>query len=316
MFSLYFCGVMAHFMQRLQKKFSTHYFSLVLILFFSAGGSLAQRVAAKDSLSRDSLSQQDSTQQKVDSTVIKNFLLTQHILKTQPYFNFSAKATPVQYAKKKKPAGKELYFYALAGLLLVFAIFRAAFGKYFVDMMQLFFRRSLKQRQLKQQVSQNSLPSLLFNIFYVVVAGFYIALLIKEVGSAQLPFWQLLLFCIGFVAATYILKFLVLKLAGWMFHFKDLTDSYIFIVFLFNKIIGIVLLPVVVIMALGNIELRTAILTLSWIAIAGLLIYRFIQAFGLLRKGKSISSFHFMLYLAAFEILPVLVIYKAIGHYL
>ena len=72
----------------------------------------------------------------------------------------------------------------------------------------------------------------------------------------------------GFVAVTYFVKFLILKLAGWTFNLKNLTDSYIFIVFLVNKIIGIVLLPVVVMIALGNIELRTAILTLSWIALA------------------------------------------------
>lgn len=258
----------------------------------------------------------DTLPKPVDSTLFKNFLLTHQILLKHPYFNYAQKAAPMPYAQKKRTGGKELYFYALAGLLLVFAVFRTSFDKYVSDLFTLFFRRSLKQRQLKQQVSQNSLPSLLFNIFFTVVAGFYLALLIKEVGSAALPFWQLLIYSVGFVAVTYFVKFLILKLAGWTFNLKNLTDSYIFIVFLVNKIIGIVLLPVVVMIALGNIELRTAILTLSWIALAGIFFYRFLQAFGLLKTEKSISPFHFILYLAAFEILPMLVIYKAINQYL
>lgn len=198
----------------------------------------------------------------------------------------------------------------------MFAVFRTAFTKYFSDLMTLFFRRSLKQRQLKQQVSQNSLPSLLFNILYVIAAGFYIALLVSELLQVADSFWKIFAYCLAAVAGTYVVKFLVLKLMGWMFRLQTLIDSYIFIVFLINKIIGIVLLPVVVMVALGNVELRTMVLTLSWIGIGGLYIYRYVQAFGLLRKEKSISLFHFILYLLAFEILPILVIYKASISYL
>jgi len=269
-----------------------------------------------DSSSRSSVLAVDSMPKVVDSTAIKYFLTTQRILQRHPYYNFKDKAAPLSYTEKKKANGKEMYFYALAGLLLVFAVFRTTFDKYFADLMQLFFRRSMKQRQLKQTVSQNALPSLFFNIFYVLVAGFYIALFVKEVANSSHPFLQLLIYCIGFVATTYIVKYLILKFTGWMFHLIHLTNSYIFLVFLVNKVIGVVLLPVIVVIALGNVELRTSALALSWIALAGLFIYRFVQAFGLLRKEKSISGFHFILYLLAFEILPILVIYKVTSQYL
>ena len=299
----------------IKKKYQT----IILLLFFvtNTGFVFAQTV---DSIKTDSSLQAnmaaDSLPKKVDSSAMKDFLFTQQILQKHPYFNFTTVAQAMPYAEKKKSPGKELYFYLLTGLLLVFAGFKTAFSKYFDDLMALFFKRSMKQRQLKQQVSQNSLPSLLFNIFYVVVMGFYLALMISEFGNTKIPFWQFLIYCTAFITVTYITKYLVLKLAGWMFQLKHLTESYIFIVFLVNKIIGIILLPVIVLVALGNIELKTIILTLSWVALAGLFIYRFVQAFGLLRKQRAISKFHFVLYLLAFEILPVMVIYKAFNHFL
>lgn len=300
---------------------SLHFAALLLVFIFNGAGTAAQNTLPAgavrvDSVMRDSVRQTDSLPVQTDSAAIKNMLLTRQILQKHPYFNFTEAAQPQPYQRKKETPGKDIYFYIIAALLIVFAWFRTAFAKYFSDLMALFFRRSLKQRQLKQQVSQNSLPSLLFNILYVAVAGFYIALLVNEFGNTSFPFWQLYLYSTALVSITYLVKFLVLKLTGWMFRLKNLTDSYIFIVFLVNKIIGIALLPVVLIVALSNIELKTIVLTLSWVVLGGLFIYRFVQAFGLLRKEKSIGIFHFILYLLALEVLPILVIYKAISHYL
>lgn len=288
---------------------------LLLVWVFCSQGVFAQN-SVSDTIAQQPAQADSAAVIKKDSAAMRDFLFTTQILQKHPYFNFQQQAQPLPFTARKKTHGKEIYFYIIAGLLLMFAVFRTAFAKYFSDLMALFFRRSLKQRQLKQQVSQNSLPSLLFNILYVLVAGFYIALLVSELLQADDSFWKILAYSLAAVAGTYVVKFLVLKLMGWMFRLQNLIDSYIFIVFLVNKIIGIVLLPVIVMVALGNVELRTIVLTLSWIGIAGLYTYRYVQAFGLLRKEKSISMFHFILYLLAFEILPILVIYKAASSYL
>lgn len=304
--------------QNIMFRLSVRFFWVQLFLI-CAVSSIAQNrpTTAPDSVkATDSSAVRDSVSAGLDSAAIRDFLYHQQILKKHPYFNYAEKATGKGYGQKKKEEGKELYFYLLTGILLVFALFRTAFEKYFNDLMTLFFKRSLKQRQLKQQVSQNSLPSLLFNILYILVAGFYIALLVKDFGSSAIPFWQLLIYCVGFVTAVYLLKFMGLKLAGWMFQMGSLTDAYIFIVFLVNKIIGIALLPVIVIAALSNIELKTVVFAISWLILGGLFIYRFVQAFSILRKEKRVSGFHFLLYLTAFEILPILVIYKAMTRFL
>ncbi|MFT4092385.1 MAG: DUF4271 domain-containing protein [Niabella sp.] len=254
--------------------------------------------------------------EKTDSLPVKtqqSFLLTQKILAQHPFFNYHAKAVYPPYTRKAPDTGKDIYFYLIAGLLLSFAIYKAAFDKYFSDLIHLFFRRSLKQRQLKQQLIQNSLPSLLLNILFVLISGFYTAMLIQAfIIKNGLPFWQLFVYCTTGISLIYIGKYFTIRFIGWVFGIGKLADNYIFIIFLVNKILALFLIPLIIIIALSNKELSTVAWTLSWLVISGLLFYRYFSAVGLIRKEGGISFFHFLLYICAFEILPTIVIYKAI----
>ncbi|GAB3430331.1 hypothetical protein GCM10027516_38130 [Niabella aquatica] len=252
-----------------------------------------------------------------DSSLQKNLKLSRDILNRHPYFNFSEGAVYPPYTRKLPSAGKEIYFYIVAAIFLLFAILKASFEKYFSDLINLFFRRSLKQRQLKQQVVQNALPSLLFNMFFIITGGFYAALGIERTTPhLALPFWQLFLYTTAATGIVYSGKFLTLKFIGWVFKISKLTDNYIFLIFLVNKIIAILLLPLVLIIALTGKEAGAVAWTLSWLLLSALLLYRYISAIQLVRKDKSISFFHFLLYVSAFEILPVIILYKGILSFL
>jgi hypothetical protein len=49
---------------------------------------------------------------------------------------------------------------------------------------------------------------------------------------------------------------------------------------------------------------------ISWFGIGLLLIYRFILSYGAIRKEVNLNSFHFILYILGFEVVPLLLIYK------
>lgn len=232
-----------------------------------------------------------------------------------PYFNFSAKAGYPPYTEKPPPQGKEIYFYIVTALFLIFAILKASFDKYFSDLMNLFFRRSLKQRQLKQQVVQNSLPSLLFNILFVITAGFYAAMVLqKNMAPSRdgIPLWQWYIYTTAAIGAIYLGKYFTLKFIGWVFKISKLTDNYIFLIFLVNKVLTILMLPLIIVIALSVKPMSTVAWTLSWVLIAGFFLYRYMSAVSIVRKDKSISFFHFVLYIGAFEILPTIILYKGI----
>ena len=60
------------------------------------------------------------------------------ILRRHPYFPFAA--TPVRIHETLHAwSGKDLLFYAIVGLLLIFALLRNGFAKYFSDLFRVFF---------------------------------------------------------------------------------------------------------------------------------------------------------------------------------
>ena len=160
---------------------------------------------------------------------------------------------------------------------------------------------------------QTPLPSLLLNGFFVISSGLYIAFLLQyfKIGHGE-NFWLLFLYGTIGISAAYFLKFLGLKLSGWVFNVQEAANSYIFIVFIVNKMIGILLLPILVMLAFTVGDIYSGSVTISLCLIGGLLIYRFILTYAAIHNQVKVNPFHFFLYMCAFEIAPLLLIYKGL----
>ena len=81
---------------------------------------------------------------------------------------------------------------------------------------------------------------------------------------------------------------------------------------LVNKMIGIFLLPVLVVMAFAGPLLFQVVMTLAFFVLVILFIYRFIISYNPIRNEIKLNRFHFFIYLCAFEIAPLLLIYKVL----
>jgi hypothetical protein len=206
---------------------------------------------------------------------------------------------------------RDLLFYVVLLLALWMGILKSSYDKYYTDLFTVFFRSSLRQHQIREQLLQARLPSLLFNLFFVGCAGTFLYLVASayavHLGHAD---WQLWIASIAAVAVLYSAKFLGLKLSGWVFGMGGAVDTYIFIVFLVNKILGVALLPLVVLLAFAGDPLQSAAATLGVLLVIGMVIYRFIRSYRPVWEEVQMSRFHFFLYLCAFEIAPLLLIYK------
>ena len=224
------------------------------------------------------------------------------------------KQIPVQILKegdKKIFQGKEYLFYYLVFLFILFGLLRRAFAKYFYDLFRVFFKTTLKQRQTQEQLLQSSLASVFMNSFFVLSAGLYVNFLLQYFHLVISDnFWLQYVYCIGALAAIYLVKFIGLKITGWLFNVSNTTDSYIFIVFIINKMLGIFLLPFLLVLAFANDPLYSYSMFISWIGLGLLLVYRFILSYSAVRKDVKLNSFHFILYILGFEVIPLLLIYK------
>ena len=235
---------------------------------------------------------------------------TVQILKQHPFYNFRVRPFVVPTGLKVF-RGKETLFYIISALILAFALMRIAFAKYFYDLFRVFFRTTMKQRQIREQLMQTPLPSLGFNLFFVASAGLYANFILYHYGVRPVDnFWVLYLYCCMGLAAIYLGKFIGLKICGWMFNMRQAADSYIFIVFIINKVIGIFLLPFLVVLAFSAEPLRSVAITISWFGIGLLVLYRFILGYSAVRNEVRFNLFHFFLYLCAFEVAPLLLIYR------
>ncbi|NOT91304.1 DUF4271 domain-containing protein [Ferruginibacter sp.] len=260
-----------------------------------------------------SLVQKDSLQQQVVMPVVNKYNLAIQTLLDQNTF-LNSKGIPVSMAVKAKKAGEEdAIFYLLAALVFIMALIKFFFARYFATLFRVFFNTSLRQSQLTDQLLQSKLPSLFFNIFFIISGGVYVYFLLMQYrlisGNDK---WIMIGACILILGLIYIAKFSTLKFTGWVTGYREATDAYIFIIFLICKIIGILLIPFTVFMAFADPAVAITSALISLFIIGFLLLLRFFRSYGLLQNQLKVSRFHFFLYIAGVEVIPLLLIYKGL----
>jgi hypothetical protein len=215
-----------------------------------------------------------------------------------------------------QPQQKDYLFYMLVSIVLLLAIIKQLFPKYFYSLFRLMFQASFRQRQTREQMMQQILPSLLMNILFVLVTGLFIALLADMRGWLNTTFWWLTLYSITLLALIYIFKYLVIQFMGWVFNAKEQASTYGFIVFLINKVIALVLLPLLLLLAFSTGYMQEVILTIAACLVILLLIFRYIISLTIIRGALSIHPLHFFIYLCGIELMPMLILYKVMFSYI
>ncbi len=216
----------------------------------------------------------------------------------------------------KKNNHKELYFYVICFLFLLLGIFKTFYSRYFNTLFKVFFNTSLRQNQLTDQLEQAKLPSLIFNGFFIVTGGFYLYYLIRLFSSMPTQSNTYLLFlCIASVGICYTVKYFSILFTGWLTNSKAEANTYIFIIFLLNKVMGVFFLAVLPLLAFGSNSVASYAAFFSFIAISLVFIIRFFRAYSLLQSRLKVSRFHFAIYVTSLEILPLAIIYKFIMLY-
>jgi hypothetical protein len=213
------------------------------------------------------------------------------------------------------PRQKDYLFYLLVGIVLLLAIIKLSFPKYFQNLYRLMFQASFRQKQTREQMMQQIFPSLLMNILFVLVGGLFIALLAQIRGWLDSTFWWLTLYSIVLLAVVYIFKYFVIQFMGWVFNVKEQASTYGFIVFLINKIIGLTLLPLLLLLAFSTGYIQEIILTIAACVVILLLVFRYIVSLTIIRSSVSVHPLHFFIYLCGVELMPMLIMYKVMFSY-
>ena len=103
---------------------------------------------------------------------------------------------------------------------------------------------------------------------------------------------------------------------GWVSDIQQSTDNYIFVIFLVNKITGILLVPFIIVLAFSPAHWISSITTISILFLGLFFLSRYVKSYGVIEKKMPLNPFHFIIYILGAEIIPLLILYKVAVDYL
>lgn len=294
----------------------------ILVLFSNLAGS--QKLTDSLGNSTDSLRKiRPDTTLKADTVavamrpLIKSYnSVVNGLLSSNKFININQPAV-FFIAEKKHIQGKEFVFYTLCLIVFFLGLFKTFYNGYFNNLFRVYFNTSIRQTQLTDQLLQAKLPSFILNIFFAISTGFYIWLLFKNYHPPRFIHSQLLLpVCILGIGMLYFVKYCILKFMGWMSGMQQAADNYIFVIFLVNKITGILLVPFIIILAFSTPFWINYTTIFSLLMLGLFFLSRYIKTYGVLEYKFPLQPLHFIIYITALEIVPLLLIYKVAVDYL
>jgi hypothetical protein len=210
---------------------------------------------------------------------------------------------------------KDVLFYAVIGLLFLYGFIIQIAPQYIGKLFSQFSQSSLRMMQNREQLLQNSLASFIMNIGFVISFSLLATLIIFNAHLLPINFWEGFMYMCLFFLGLYFGKFICLTIAGYIFNTNELVQTYIFVVFMINKVLGILFVPFIAILAFARPILHPFAIWGAGFLMTLLILYRYLFSLTSVRNKLHVSSFHFFLYLCAFEIIPLLILYKLIVQY-
>ena len=103
-----------------------------------------------------------------------------------------------------------------------------------------------------------------------------------------------------------------MKIFGNIFMLRELTKLGIFFSFLFDKVLGICLFPIIVILYFFPFEITSIVLILVFIVFSIILMLKLFWLWKIATKSFGLSHVYIFLYLCTLEIFPLLLLAKRV----
>lgn len=203
-----------------------------------------------------------------------------------------------------------LFLYLLV-LLAFFAWARVYYSHIMSQTVQASTNFQMAVRMFKDKsMLQNQLDYILYGIYFLSMAYFLFYL---EEREGLLPYGMrgagLYLFNLALLLGVFLSRILLINLLGSLFNQMALFREYLYHLFIFNKLTGILILPMLLFVVYTRGAFQDAVI---WVALAGVgvvLMMRIIRGIAFSLK-KDISIFYMFLYLCALEIVPLALLYR------
>jgi len=115
------------------------------------------------------------------------------------------------------------------------------------------------------------------------------------------------------ILALFAIKFVILKIVGFIFDINRLVSEYVSVLYLTYFNIAFVFLPVTVCFSMIDVKLVPYLLSLAFVLIVAILVWLFLRSSVSIISNFRFRKFYLFIYLCALEICPVLILIKALN---
>ena len=201
---------------------------------------------------------------------------------------------------------QDAFFILVLLSFLLIALIKGMYWKH----AKLFFMGVFAQRYANQYLrEENAFTERVNFLTFLLMAINFTLIITKFQAVIDLPTIVSVFFL---VVLFFLLKLILIKLLGFFFKVKDLAKLAIFFSLLFDKTLGFVLFPLVVVIYFFSVDISSTVLMIS----LGLFIILFmLKLFWLWKIGTNsfgLPQVYIFLYLCTIEIFPLLLLVKGI----
>lgn len=240
--------------------------------------------------------------------------LMQELIQHHPLVQ--VKVVPIPGDGKIRPSKNQSgpFFGALA-LLFVFAGVRVIFERHVNNLIKIFTQFSISKRQLKDQLENDSRASVVLKVLYFISTGYLLFALLQRYTFLfhHRSVIVCIILCTGLMGGLFVLKSILIHTLAWVFQQKEAASLYQFNSSLTQEFAALLLFPLCILLLLSSSSIYHILLILATVVFAVMLIYKYIRISGILKKMLRVDIIHFLLYLCAFEIIPILTLARLVS---
>jgi hypothetical protein len=202
-------------------------------------------------------------------------------------------------------------FYILLSIVIYFTFIRNIFYKSLPIIFQAYWNdRSINQftRDDNFFKSRNSIfYFVLFSMVYATLVYFIIDYFGYSMPRKGLELYYLI---ITVFTIFYTAKYLLMKLIGYIFSVQRVISGYLAIISVSNLVFTVLSIPFLIFFHYINADYKIYILSIILVSFIFNTVYKYLRTGAFLKNNFQFPIFYLFLYLCAFEIMPLLIIYK------
>lgn len=211
----------------------------------------------------------------------------------------------------RKKASEDWKFYLTFSMLILLAMIRFGYSKEFEELFSVFRNWGPSQQMFRELGTGVSFGTVLLNFFSMLVIALFVFLLVNWYGALHIdPQWIMMLGAVGVVALFLFARYALLKAASLLLPFRKEITLYNFYEIQMNRMLGVVLFPLLLLITFSPAPVNEYALYASLLVVAACILMRYLKGFNIGINYFGRHLFHFLLYICALEIAPVLIIIR------